>query len=171
MKILILNGSPRKDGSTVKLLKDICKKYEIESEITHVYDLHIAPCKSCYGCRPEGKCILTPDDATLIWDEIRQCEFRIIASPTYYGNMSGMLKLLFDRLLTAFESMPADGKTAPHPVFPGRKAIIATTCNTPEPYCKTPAQALGTLNALENVLHAGGFEIIEKIIRSVNDLQ
>lgn len=83
--------------------------------------------------------------------------------------MSGMLKLLFDRLLTAFEFMPADGKTIPHPIFPGRKAIIATTCNTPEPYCETSAQALGTLNALENVLHAGGFDIIEKIIRPVNE--
>lgn len=170
MNVLILNGSPRKNGKTATLLKHLAQKYVPNSTYTliHVYDLNFKPCRSCYGCRPDKCCILPLDDASKLWHDIRSCDILIVGSPTYYGNISGMLKLLFDRLLTAFEYMPADGMTPPHSIFPHKKAIIATTCNTPEPYCNNPDQAAGTLKCLENILHAGGYDIIEKIISAPN---
>lgn len=168
MKTLIINGSPRKNGKTATLLKQLADQYATEDEYEwiNVYDLTFKPCRSCYGCRPDQCCILPEDDATRIWQLIQTCDLLIIGSPTYYGNISGMLKLLFDRLLTAFESMPADGMTPPHPVKPHRKAIIAATCNSPEPYCNLPSQAAGTLTCLENILHAGEYDIIQKVIAS-----
>ena len=55
MKTLIINGSPRKNGKTATLLKQLADQYATEDEYEwiNVYDLTFKPCRSCYGCRPD----------------------------------------------------------------------------------------------------------------------
>lgn len=166
MKILFLNGSPRKNGHTVNVMK--CIEKEIDSkhsiEWVHAYDLNIRPCLSCLKCRPNKECILPKDDGHMVWHKISSADVLIIGSPTYFGNISGQLKILIDRNLTAFESMPASGLEIPTPLHKGKKAVMITSCNTPYPISEFPNQAKGTLQAIESIFKSGGYNIIGSII-------
>lgn len=165
MKILFLNGSPRKNGHSVSIMK--CIEKEIASkhsvEWIHAYDLNIKPCLSCLQCRPNKECVLPKDDGHMVWHKIRSADVLIIGSPTYFGNISGQLKLLIDRNLTAFESMPASGLEIPTPLHKGKKAAMITSCNTPYPISQLPNQSKGALQAMETIFKSGGYNIIGSI--------
>lgn len=165
MKILFLNGSPRKNGYTLGLMK--CIEKEIDSKHTvewiHSYDLSMKPCLSCLQCRPNKECILPKDDGHNVWNKIRSADAIIIGSPTYFGNISGPLKILIDRNLTAFEEIAASGLEMPIPLHKGKKAIMVTTCNAPFPISQLPTQSKGALQAIEIVLKAGGYNILGSI--------
>ncbi len=162
MKVLFLNGSPRKNGYTVGVMK--CIEEVIDSmhtvEWIHAYDMNIKPCISCLQCRPNKECILPKDDGHTVWHKIHSADAIIIGSPTYFGNMSGSLKILIDRNLTAFEKMAASGLEIPTPLHKGKKAAMVTACNAPSPISQLPTQSKGTLQAMEIVLKAGGYTII-----------
>lgn len=166
MKILFLNGSPKKSGHTVSIMK--CIEKEIDSKYSiewlHAYDLNIKPCLSCLKCRPNKECILPKDDGHMVWHKILSADVLIIGSPTYFGNISGQLKLLIDRNLTAFENMPANGLESPAPLHKGKKAVMITSCNTPYPMSELPNQAIGTLQAIDSIFKSGGYDIIGSII-------
>lgn len=165
MKILFLNGSPRKNGHTVNVMKCIEKKINPKHSVEwiHAYDLNIQPCLSCLKCRPNKECILPKDDGHMVWHKILSADALIIGSPTYFGNISGQLKLLIDRNLTAFEEIAANGLEMPTPLHKGKKAAMVTTCNAPYPISQLPTQSKGALQAIEIVLKAGGYNIIGSI--------
>lgn len=166
INVLFLNGSPRLNGQTVKLMKLIEQglSKDITTDWVHTYNLNIKPCISCYKCRPNKKCILPEDDAQKVWNKIRSSDALIIGNPTYFGNISGTLKLLIDRNLTAFEQMPANAAEPPVPLNAGKKAIMVTTCNSPEPISNFPTQAAGTFQAMIAILNSGGYDIIGKLL-------
>ncbi|AJA49901.1 NADPH-dependent FMN reductase [Clostridium pasteurianum DSM 525 = ATCC 6013] len=165
MKVLFLNGSPRKNGYTVGVMK--CIEEGIDSnhnvEWINAYDLLIKPCQSCLQCRPDSECHLPHDHGHDVWHKIRSADALIIGSPTYYGNMSGPLKTLIDRNLTAFEAIAASGLEMPTPLHKGKKAAMVTVCNSPSPISQLPTQSKGTLQAMEIVLKAGGYDIIGSV--------
>ncbi|KJS16437.1 MAG: NADPH-dependent FMN reductase [Peptococcaceae bacterium BRH_c4b] len=165
MKILFLNGSPRKDGYTVRVMK--CIEDGIESKHTvewiHAYDLGIKPCQSCLQCRPNKECNLPKDDGHHVWHKIRSADALVIGSPTYFGNISGPLKTLIDRNLTAYEEIAASGLEMPISLHIGKKAAMVTACNAPSPISQLPNQSKGALQAMETVLTAGGYDIVGSI--------
>ncbi|HBQ26989.1 MAG TPA: iron-sulfur protein, partial [Syntrophomonas sp.] len=68
MRILVLNGSPRKNGTVANLLKSVVggihNKHEVEW--INVYELKIEPCVACMKCRPDQECILPQDDGHIV---------------------------------------------------------------------------------------------------------
>ncbi len=56
MKTLILNGSPRKDGDTVFLIKKLLSRLQGEYKIVDCYAADIAPCIDCRCCREKLSC-------------------------------------------------------------------------------------------------------------------
>ncbi|WP_026889594.1 flavodoxin family protein [Clostridium beijerinckii] len=165
MNILFLNGSPRKSGYTVGVMKCIEKGIDSQHSVEwiHSYDLDIKPCISCLNCRPNRECILSKDDGHNVWHKIRSADAIVIGSPTYFGNISGQLKILIDRNLTAFEEIAKSGLEMPIPLHNGKKAIMVTACNAPFPISQLPTQSKGTLQAIEIVFKAGGYNIIGSI--------
>lgn len=145
-----------------------CIEEGIDSKHTvkwvHVYDLKVSPCLSCLQCRPNSECILPEDDGHRVSRMIRSADALIIGSPTYFGNISGPLKTLIDRNLTAFEEIAASGLEMPIPLHIGKKAAMVTACNAPSPISHYPNQSKGTLQAIETVLKAGGYDIIGSIV-------
>ena len=90
MKILILNGSPRSNGLISRILDTMAneaRQHHAEVEVVPVCRLDIHPCTGCMSCRSRHNCVLPEADAL------------VIGSPCYWGNMSGQLKILFDRLV------------------------------------------------------------------------
>ena len=96
MKLLIINGSPRKKGLISQMLR-IFHEQAIATgiEVTEVYanDLQIKPCMGCMACRSKRHCVLPEDDAQRVLKLIEQADAIVIGAPCYWGNIPGQLKL------------------------------------------------------------------------------
>jgi hypothetical protein len=166
MKILVLNGSPRKKGTIVKLLKAVAegaKEKGSEIEWVDVYDLHVKPCTACMKCRPDGPCRLSEDDAHEVGRKISEAEGLVVGTPTHWGNMSAPLKCLFDRTVPVFMGEKANGM--PLPRQKGKGAVIVTACTTPWPFDRILPESRGAVRAVREVLGYGGYKIIGKVVK------
>jgi len=100
MKVLMLNGSPRKEGNTSIALKEIEKilvSEGIEVETIQVGAMNIRGCLACLKCREIGKCIVD-DVVNRIAEKFEMCDGLVVASPVYYASANGTLVSLLDRL-------------------------------------------------------------------------
>lgn len=164
--ILILNGSPRKHGVTATLLRtmgDEARAAGAEVEWVDVCSLSIRPCIGCLKCRPDKKCILPGDDAHRIGELIERCSGLVVGTPTYWGNMSGQLKVLFDRIVPTLEHYVLYEWRFPQPKHKGKPAAIVTASLSPFPFNHLPSQGSGALRAVRIVLNAAGFDIRAQI--------
>jgi len=110
MKIVIINGSPRKNGSIGKILKFVKKHLEekysgIDIEYINLIDFNIKYCIGCKNCYKTGKCIITDDNVEKIHDLIKICDGLILTSPTYGSNVSGLFKTFYDRIHMTMEQL------------------------------------------------------------------
>ena len=165
MKILVLNGSPRKNGNVSNLLKkesDRLLKKNPGAEIIweNVSDLNFNFCHGCMACRSKGSCFLPQDDAHKIENEIKDCDMLMVGTPVYWANMNGKLKSLFDRLVGVLMGESKHG--IPLPLHKGKKAVIVTSCTTPFPFNYFCGQSSGAVRAVREVLKSSGFKVIKK---------
>ena len=104
MKILVLNGSPKKKSDTFRLtdafLKGLNRGGEHEVHIVNVIDKEIAPCRGCFSCwqRGDGHCVI-PDDQNAILDVYRDADLIIWSFPLYCYGMPSHLKAVLDRTI------------------------------------------------------------------------
>lgn len=100
MKIIIINGSHRKNGATALILHEMYQKLEtypnVEIQFYNVADLNLKYCVGCCKCYKNGKCIFN-DDIENLSGAIETADGIIIGSPTYAGNVSGQMKVIIDR--------------------------------------------------------------------------
>ena len=100
MKIIIINGSPRRAGATSKILhkisNELSKRKDVNIQFVDILDLNILQCKGCGTCYKTGKCFIK-DDAEKLVKDIYEADAIIIGSPTYASNVSGVLKTFIDR--------------------------------------------------------------------------
>ena len=100
MKVLIINGSPRLEGNSVKLTKEITNVFDkenIEYEIYQVGTKAIRGCMACGYCYTHDGCVFK-DDVNQLAESFRNSDGLIIMSPVYYGSANGSLISLLDRL-------------------------------------------------------------------------
>ena len=107
MKIVVLQGSPNKKGST-HILAD-CFRQGAEAaghtvEFIDVAHAKIHPCTGCVHCGYEGPCV-QKDDVESIRKKILDGDMLVFASPLYYYGMSAQLKILIDRFCAFNSSM------------------------------------------------------------------
>lgn len=100
MKIVIINGSHRKNGATALILnemyKELKKHSDVEIQIIHVSDLSLQYCVGCGSCYKTGACIYK-DDVEKLSISIADADGIILGSPTYASNVSAQLKVIIDR--------------------------------------------------------------------------
>ncbi|MBQ3284218.1 MAG: flavodoxin family protein [Ruminococcus sp.] len=100
MKVLMINGSPRKDGNTAIALKEMEKtflKNGIEVEIMQIGNQAIRGCIACGTCNKKGQCVF--DDAVNeAAPKFESADGLVIASPVYYASANGTLISFLDRL-------------------------------------------------------------------------
>lgn len=109
-KIVILNGSPRKNGNTTALTAAFKKGAEEAGHTVTEFYLHGMDIRGCMGCWHGGKdpdhpCV-QKDDMLKIYPEYRDADIVVLASPLYYWFISGQLKTAFDRLFAIAECDP-----------------------------------------------------------------
>lgn len=104
MKILVLNGSPKKASDTMRLTHSFVQgmngNENHEVEIIDVIDKNIGPCLGCFGCWKlnEGRCVQN-DDMNTILDKIKQSDIIIWSFPLYFYGMPSHIKAVLDRTL------------------------------------------------------------------------
>ena len=104
MKILVLNGSPKKQSDTFRLtesfLRGLNKKERHEVTVIDVIDKNIAPCRGCFGCwaKMDGHCVIE-DDQNGILDLYRNADLIIWSFPLYCYAMPSHLKAVMDRTI------------------------------------------------------------------------
>ena len=100
MKVLLINGSPRKDGNSARLLDESQKVFEEEGVEVVRYDIgtkDVRGCVACGGCATKGECVLG-GDVPMLAKELASSDGMIVASPVYYASPNGSVLSLLDRL-------------------------------------------------------------------------
>lgn len=99
MKVLGINGSHRADKYTSRYLGYAMSaiEKEFETETVNLAELEIAHCKVCDSCK-DGRCAVD-DDMQQLYDKMRESAAILVASPVYFGTVSGRLKAMMDRTL------------------------------------------------------------------------
>lgn len=100
MKVLLINGSPKKNGNTSLALQhmtDVFAEQGIESEIIQVGHLDIRGCTCCKGCSKNRKCVID-DIVNEVAEKLRDADGLVIGSPVYFASANGTLVSFLDRL-------------------------------------------------------------------------
>jgi multimeric flavodoxin WrbA len=102
MKVVGINGSPRKDGNTATLIRTVFKALErngIETEFVQLGGKDIRGCTACYQCfeNRDLKCAVKNDTLNGCLEKMIAADGIIIGSPTYFSNVSTEIKALIDR--------------------------------------------------------------------------
>lgn len=100
MKVLMLNGSPRKEGNTWLALREMEKEFEkagIETEIVQVGHLPVRGCTACGGCGKIGKCVYD-DIVNELAPKFERADGLVVGSPVYYASANATLIACLDRL-------------------------------------------------------------------------
>ncbi|MDT8719453.1 flavodoxin family protein [Clostridium sp. 19966] len=145
MKIIAINGSARKNWNTSTLLKKALEGAEAagaETELINLYDLEYKGCISCMACKVKngkslGRCAVN-DGLKPVLDAIDKCDGLILGSPIYFGNITGMMRSFWERLIFQYLSYDDYSKT----LFNGKmKTAFIYTMNGPEAMFETMGYA------------------------------
>jgi len=138
-KILVVQGSPRKNGNSMALAEQIVKGAEsvgAAAERVYLHDQNISACQACYACqRPDSSGCAIDDEMQPIYKKLIDADGWIIASPVYWFTMSAQTKLFMDRALFALFGYKKDA-------LAGKRIAIAMS------YGDTDAFNSGCVNAL-----------------------
>ena len=100
MKVLIINGSPRKDGNTTVALKDmeaVFAEEGVETETLQIGKMDIRGCVACGRCGKLGHCAFD-DIVNEVAEKLKESDGLVLASPVYYASANATLIALLDRL-------------------------------------------------------------------------
>lgn len=109
MKVIAVNGSPRKNWNTATLLEHTlagAAKEGAETEMVHLYDHGFKGCVSCFACKriggpSYGRCAVS-DDLTPLLERASEGDVLILGTPVYFGAETGEMRSFMERLLFPF---------------------------------------------------------------------
>ena len=107
-KIVILNGSPRRNVNTSALVQKFTEGAEsVGNTVTEFFldKMDIHGCKGCFGGHSSWECpCVQKDDMSQIYPVVKECDVVVLETPLYYWNMSGQIRTAVDRLFALEES-------------------------------------------------------------------
>ena len=109
-RIVVLNGSPRRNGNTSRLIEAFKAGAEGAGNTVQVFFLQGMDIRGCLGCfgggkDPEHPCVQR-DGMDEVYPAYRKADVVVLASPLYYWSLSGQLRTAFDRLFAVAECDP-----------------------------------------------------------------
>ncbi len=129
MKIVAVLGSPRPNGNSTAIAQKLLETANQLGAATEVYELNTMDFKGCQGC---GSCktktdyCVIEDDFTPVYDSIKTADVLVMASPVYFGDLSGQLKCFFDR---TYSYANPDFTSR---LSPGKKTLFILTQGAPD---------------------------------------
>ena len=102
MKVLAINGSPRKNGNTAMLIDTVLEQLQkkgIKTQQVQLGGKKIHGCTACMKCfkKKDKHCVIGGDVLNPLVDKMLKADGIIIGSPTYFANVSSEVKALIDR--------------------------------------------------------------------------
>ena len=171
-KILMISGSPRKNGDGAKILKELesifTKNDEIECEYLFLKDLNIKGCRGCLLCQKKESCNCpVKDDMFKLLDKFNTADGFIFISPVYVRMISAQMKVLFDRTSFLLHKPRYAGKLAlliTNASFAGNKESLD--------YLKIPVSNMGLRIidsiGISSIAYKNKSEYKNKIISKLN---
>lgn len=104
MKVLLINGSPHREGNTFIALREVARTLEAEGIETEIIPLGTRPvpgCIACWACSQTGCCAFEDDLYMLVREKLAQADGLIVGSPVYFAGPNGSLCALLDRLFVS----------------------------------------------------------------------
>lgn len=101
MKVLLINGSPHREGNTFLALSEVAGALEAEGVLTEIVSIGnkaVQGCIACNKCYELGRCVFKDDLYNEIREKLQSADGIIIGSPVYYAGPNGSLCALLDRL-------------------------------------------------------------------------
>lgn len=155
MKVLMINGSPHKEGNTYIALHEMEKIFQqenIETEIIHIGHKDIRGCIACGTCKEKGKCVfndIVNETAALF----EQCDGLVVASPVYYASANATLVAFLDRLFysTSFDKTMKVGAS----VVAARRGGLSSTFDELNKFFTISGMPIAS-SQYWNSIHGGG---------------
>ncbi len=105
MKVLLLNGSPNKNGCTYTALSIVAKELNsqgVETEIVWLGKDAIRGCDGCRACKKLGRCVYGDDPVNAIGEKIKAADGYVFGAPVHYSSPNGATIAAMDRLFMAY---------------------------------------------------------------------
>ncbi|MEW6116669.1 MAG: flavodoxin family protein [Nitrospirota bacterium] len=134
MNIVCLLGSPRPNGNSAAIAKhflDTAASLGGHIQTFELNKLAYRGCQGCLVCKTRlDKCVLK-DDLTRVLDAVHEADVLVLATPVYYGDVTGQLKLYLDR---TYSYLKPDYLTNPQPsrLAPGKRLVFIVTQGHPD---------------------------------------
>ncbi len=162
IKILGIIGSKRKDGNTSALIQkavEAAVEEGIQAEIIFLGDYVIKDCTGCEGCKNTYKCVIN-DDMQKLYPRLLEADAIILGSPTYFYNVSAVVKAFIDRCY-CFEVFAEDDRSVwmgIGEVLGGKYAVVMAVCEQ-----HFEADMGCTIEAMTKPLEALGYRVIDTL--------
>ena len=123
MKVLMLNGSCKKEGNTYNALLEIGKQLEKEGIDYEIFQTGSEPVRDCIGCGgcASGKCVYTDDAVNEFVEKARTADGFVFGTPVYYAHPSGRILSFLDRVFFSAENVTPN----PFAFKPGASIAVA----------------------------------------------
>jgi putative NADPH-quinone reductase len=143
MKIIAINGSPRKNRNTATMCKHflegaVSAGKNVQTSLINLYDYSFKGCVSCFACKRKnsityGKCTYK-DGISELLDEVSSADGVVFGTPIYFGYFSSVMHSFLERLLFPYATYEKDYRTIAPKRFP---TAMIYTMNIPEEKFKT----------------------------------
>jgi multimeric flavodoxin WrbA len=134
MNIACLLGSPRSSGNSSVMADRFLRTAESQGAETatfHLNELTFRGCQGCYACKTKAEECVLSDGLTEVLETVKQAAVLVLATPVYYGDISGQMKCFIDR---TFSYLKPDYITNPLPsrLAPGKKLVFLMAQGHPD---------------------------------------
>lgn len=172
-KIVIFEGSPRKNGNSSLLAQQVAasaREHGAEVETLYLHGMNIRPCSACNACQASlaSDCIID-DDLKALYPRLRSANALVFASPIYWFSVSAQIKLLIDRCYALTWIEPSPAATENEPPFTlktdldGKKVGIILTYGDTDPFSSGAVNALRTF---QDMFRFVGADIVDMVYGS-----
>jgi len=134
MKIACVLGSPRPNGNSAAIARrflDIAEALGAVSETFILNKLSYRGCQACYACKTKLETCILKDDLSRVLEAVRESDVLVLATPTYYGDVSGQLKCFLDRTYS-FLKPDYLSNAQPSRLDPGKRLLFIITQGHPD---------------------------------------
>jgi multimeric flavodoxin WrbA len=157
-----LVGSYRKGGNTDVLVRKVLEgagNQGFETTCLYLPDYQIRDCNGCEGCRKSARCVVQ-DDMQKLYPLLEEADGLVIGSPTYFYNVTGIMKNFLDRLY-CFDFFDETDRSVWIGLFELAAAKYAVTVAV----CEQESEAdMGyTSPAMSRSLEAVGYRVVENV--------
>lgn len=171
MKVLLLNGSTRKNGCTYLALSEAAKSLQAEGIDTEIIQLGAEPvrdCIGCNGCQSKGRCVFGDDMVNKWLEKAKAADGFVLGSPVYYAHPAGHFLATLDRMFYAggayFQHKPGAA------IVTARRAGTTASLDALNKYF-TDAQMPVVSSTYWNMVHGPAPELVEQDLEGLQTMR